>query len=187
MAAFYKDGESYALDTERSVVKFALHNLGVPTLKGTLRAKAGLIIVDTTALVRTADFHIDADSIEVHGPHAAGEIVRWLFGDETNPVVTFTTTWARPVGHSAVELQGTLLLHGHEHLLTFRSDTGLWEPHDSGSMWHKSSVHGVLDRNTWDERKAIQREIATLLLGHDMHITAEFYAGPKVRTNSPVG
>jgi hypothetical protein len=51
-------------------------------------------------------------------------------------------------------------------------------------MWHKSSVHGVLDRKTWDERRAIQREIATLLLGHDVHITAELYAGPKTSSRA---
>ena len=184
MAAFYRDGERYALDIERSVVKFALHNLGVPTLKGTLRPRVGEVIVDTSGLVRSADFHIEADTIDVHGPHAAGEIVRWLFGDEANPVVTFTTTWARPIGHSAVEIEGTFRMHGHDHLLSLRTDTGLWEAHNAtGAMWHKSAVHGVLDRKTWDERKEVQREIATLLLGHDLHFTAEFYAGP--RTNIP--
>jgi polyisoprenoid-binding protein YceI len=184
MAAFYRDGERYALDTGRSVVKFALHNLGVPTLKGTLRPKAGEVIVDTSALVRSADFHIDADSIDVHGPNAAGEIIRWLFGDESNPVVTFTTTWARPIGHAAVELEGTLRMHGHDHLLSLRTDTGLWQPHASGAMWHRSAVHGVLDRKTWDDRKEIEREIATLLLGHDLHFSAEFYAGPKTSSQA---
>ena len=182
MAAFYRDGERYALDIERSVLKFALHNLGVPTLKGTLRPTAGEVIVDTSGLVRSTDFHIEANSIEVHGPHAAGEIIRWLFGDDANPLVTFTTTWARPIGHSTVEIEGTLRMHGHDHLLSLRTATGLWEPHATGVLWHKSAAHGVLDRNTWDERKEIEREIATLLLGHDVHFSAEFYAGP--RTNS---
>jgi len=185
MAAFYRDGERYALDTERSVVKFALHNLGVPTLKGTLRASVGEVIVDTSALIRSADFHIDAKSIDVQGPHAAGDFVRWLFGDEANPVVMYTTTWARPIGHKAVEIEGILRLHGAEHLFNLRSETGLWEPQASGAMWHKSAVHGVLDRKTWESRHEIQREIATLLFGHDVHFAAELYAGP--RTNSPAG
>lgn len=185
MAAFYRDGERYALDTDRSVVRFALHNLGVPTLGGTLRPKSGLVIVDTAAIIRSADFHMDADSIDVHGSYGTGEIIRWLFGDEKNPVVTFTTTWARPIGHAAVELEGTLQMHGAEHLLSLRSETGLWEPHTSGGMWHKSAVHGVLDRKTWDNRREIHREIANLLLGHDMHFHAEFYAGP--RTSNPGG
>jgi polyisoprenoid-binding protein YceI len=185
MAAFYRDGERYSLDTERSVVRFALHNLGVPTLKGTLRPCFGEVIVDTAAIIRSADFHICADSIDVSAGHSAGEIIRWLFGDETNPLVTFATTWARPIGHSAVELEGTLRMHGTEHLLSFRSQPGLWEPHTSGALWHRSAVHGVLDRKTWDTRHAIQREIANLLLGHDVHFAAEFYAGP--RTNNPAG
>lgn len=185
MAAFYRDGERYALDTERSIVRFVLHNLGVPTLKGTLRAKAGEVIVDTSALIRSADFHIDSGSIDVHGPHAAGDIIRWLFGDDDNPVVTYTTTWARPIGHKGVEIEGILRLYGVEHLFNLRSEIGAWEPHVSGSTWHKSAVHGVLDRKTWDNRHEIQREIATLLFGHDVHFSAEFYAGPK--TNIPVG
>ena len=184
MAAFYRDGERYALDTQRSVVKFALHNLGVPTLKGTLRATAGEIIVDTAALLRSADFHIDADSIEVHGPHAAGEIIRWLFGDAANPVVTYTTTWARPIGHKAVEIEGMLRLHGAEHLFNLRSEIGSWEPHGSGTLWHRSAVQGVLDRKTWDSRHEIRREIATLLLGHDLHFEAELYAGPKTSSRA---
>ena len=71
--------------------------------------------MDTSALIRSADFHIDADSIEVHGPHAAGEIVRWLFGDEANPVVTFTTTWARPIGQKAVEIEDNGMDEGQRH------------------------------------------------------------------------
>ena len=185
MAAFYRDGERYALDIERSVVRFALHNLGLPTLKGTLRPKAGEVIVDASALIRSADFHIDADSIDVQGPHSAGDIIRWLFGDEANPVVMYTTTWARPIGHKAVEIEGLLRLHGAEHLFNMRSEIGLWEPHASGSLYHKSSMHGVLDRTTWDSRREIQREIATLLLGHDVHFEIDLYAGP--RTNIRVG
>lgn len=179
MAAFYRDGERYALDTQRSVVKFALHNLGVPTLKGTLRPKAGEVIIDASALLRSADMHIDADSMDVHGPHAAGDVVRWLFGDDANPTVSYTTTWARPIGHKSVEIEGTLRMHGAEHLFNLRSETGLWEPHVSGGMFHKCAVHGVLDRKTWDSRREIEREIATLLLGHDLHFSAELYAGPK--------
>ncbi len=185
MAAFYREGERYALDTERSVVRFALHNLGVPTLKGTLRPRSGEVIVGPESILRAADFHIDADSIDVRDTSAAGEIVRWLFGDDRNPVVTFTTTWARPIGHESVELEGTLKMHGAEHLLSFRSKTGLWEPHTSGALWHRSAAHGVLDRKTWDDRHAIQREIANLLLGHDVHFSADFFAGPK--TSSPNG
>jgi polyisoprenoid-binding protein YceI len=178
MAAFYRDGDKYALDPDKSVVRFALHNLGIPTLKGTLRPRSGEVIVDTDAIVRSADFHIHADSIEVHSSHSAGEIVRWLFGDEKNPLVTFTTTWARPVGHNAVELEGTLRMHGVDHLLSLRSKTGAWEQ-ASGSSWHRSAVEGMLDRKTWDPRHEIQREIANLLLGHDVHFAVELYAGPK--------
>jgi polyisoprenoid-binding protein YceI len=184
MAAFYRDGQRYLLDTERSVVRFGLHNLGVPTLTGTLRPRAGEVIVGAESIVRAADFHIDAASIDVAGNHTAGEIIKWLFGDERNPIVMFTTTWARPVGHEAVELEGTLRMHGVEHLLSLRSKTGAWEPHATGSLWHRSAVHGVLDRKTWDARHEIHREIANLLLGHDVHFEAEFFAGPKTSTPS---
>jgi YceI-like domain len=209
MAAYYRDGERYPLDTGRSLIRFGLHNLGVPTLTGTLRPRAGEVIVGAESIVRAADFHIDASSIDVTDNHTAGEIIRWLFGDERNPVVTFTTTWARPVGHQAVELEGTLRMHGVDHLLRLRTTTGAWElgaaersstdessgaerapstrreaaPHVTGSLWHRSAVHGVLDRKTWDSRHEIHREIANLLLGHDVHFAAEFFAGPK--TNSP--
>lgn len=185
MAAFYRDGERYALDTERSIVRFALHNLGVPTLKGTLRPRSGEVIVGADTIVRAADFHMDADSIDVNASHASNDIIRWLFGDDRNPVVTFTTTWARPIGHEAVELEGTLKMHGAEHLLSLRSKTGLWEPHHlSGALWHRSAVHGVLDRKTWDSRHEIHREIVNLLLGHDLHFSGDFYAGPKISTKT---
>jgi polyisoprenoid-binding protein YceI len=189
MSAFYRDGERFALDTDRSVVRFALHNLGLPTLKGTLRPRSGEIIVGPEDIVRAADFHMDADSIDVHGG-AGGEIIRWLFGDDSNPVVTFTTTWARPIGHEAVELEGTLKMHGAEHLLSLRSRTGLWEAHHlTGAMFHKSAVIGVIDRKTWDSRHEIRRDIASFLLGHDVHLSADFYAGPKIgaKTNNPAG
>ncbi len=178
MAAFYRDGERYPLDGERSVIRFELHNLGIPTLRGTLHPRAGEIVVGAEAAVRSADFHVDAASVRIdgHNPHAG--IVDRLFGSDDHPTITFTTTWARPVGHGRVELEGILTMHGAEHLFSLRSEGGAWEP-GSGAMWHRGTARGVLDRTTWENRRHTLRDVADLLLGHDVHLVAELYAGPR--------
>jgi polyisoprenoid-binding protein YceI len=182
MVAFYKDGARYTLDTGRTTIRLELHNLGVPTVRGTVRATVGELIVDADGVVRSADLQLDPGSLAIHGPFNHGNPIRSLFGRDEKPTFDFRTTWARPIGHGAVELEGLLTMRGQEHLFSLRSEGGIWEPdpEGAGQHWHRSAAHGVLDRKVWIPHAHLFDEASDLLLGHDVHMIAELYVGPRI-------
>lgn len=182
MVAFYKDGDRYTLDTARTTVRLELHNLGVPTVRGTVRATVGGLIVDSDGTVRSADLQLDPHSLAVLGPFHHANSIESLFGSADHPTIDFRTTWARPIGHGAVELEGILTMHGQEHLFSMRSERGVWEPDPDVAVqtWHRSNAHGVLDRKVWAPNTHLFDGASNLLLGHDVHLIAELFVGPRV-------
>lgn len=166
----------WKLDTTHTQVGFSVKHMAISTVRGRFSKFDGAGETDASGKLTTANFTIDAASIDTNQEQRDTHLRSADFFDaEQYPTLTFASTSITQRG-TDLTIEGTLTMHGVTKPLTLKGETAPTVKDPWGMQRTALTLEGKLNRKDWGLTWNQALELGGLMVSEDVKLSIELEA-----------
>lgn len=162
------------LDTSHASVNFRVKHMAIATVRGSLKAKSGVIEADANAKPSRIEVVIDASSINTGEPQRDGHLRSADFLDaENHPEIHFVSSNIQPTGGSKYKVLGDLTIRGISKPVTLEAELSAPIKDPWGMTRAAGEASGIINRKDWNLTWNQVLELGALLVGEEVRFAID--------------
>jgi polyisoprenoid-binding protein YceI len=172
------------LDTGHTSIQFRVKHMAIATVRGSLKAKSGLVETDASGKPTRLEVVMDASSINTGEAQRDGHLRSPDFLDaENHPELTYVSNHIQPLGGNKYQVNGDLTIRGITKPVVLEAELTAPIKDPWGLTRAAGEASGILNRKDWNLTWNQVLELGALLVGEEVRFSIDV----EVVQPAPVG